>query len=588
MLDELTVRGFGIIEGIEWKPESGLNVITGETGAGKSLVIDAVEALLSGQADEEDIRHGSDEARVEGVFSLENNAKGAPLRALLAERGLAGDDTVLLSADFRRQGRTTPRVNRQAVARSLLRDIGAALVDIHGQSQHLSLLRKEQHREFLDAYAHTLDLRRDFASKAAELHQMEREIQSLSRTEQELARQADLLNFQIDEINRAKLGEGEEPALERELALLASAEKLKAAAYDIYRTIYGDENSLDSASALDRANEAIPAMQQIAETDPSLKPQLAYLEELVHGLEELAREVRAYGDNLSFDPPRLAEVQARLELIRGLKRKYGGSVDEVFRYLARAEAELAGLTSSGERRGQLQAEREKLKKAMGDLASRLSRERGKAAKKLASAVKKELAELNMGRVDFDIALTQEASPDGIPFPDGKLYKFTATGADDIVFIASTNPGEPLKPLDKIASTGEISRFLLALKSALAEADTIPVLIFDEIDIGIGGRSGEVIGRKLWGLSRHHQVICVTHLPQIAAFADAQYRVSKQAAGDRTVSTIEAVKGEARYQELAVMIAGPRYTPAALHTARELIEKAESWKQEAVKGRAHAG
>jgi DNA repair protein RecN (Recombination protein N) len=579
VLDELTVKGFGIIAGIDWKPAAGLNVITGETGAGKSLVIDAVEALLSGQADEEDIRHGSDEARIEGLFQIVDNEKGAPLRELLGEKGLtAEDDAILLTCDFRRQGRTTPRVNRQAVSRSLLRDIGSALVDIHGQSQHLSLLRKEQHREFLDAYAHTLDLRHDFSLKVAELHQMEREIQSLTRSEQELARQTDLLNFQIDEIRRAKPGEEEEAALERELALLTSAEKLKAAAYEIYRTVYGDESSLDAASALDKVNEAVTSMRRIAETDPSMKSKLGYLEEVVHGLEELAREVRTYADNLNFDPTRLEEVQARLEIIRGLKRKYGGSVQAVLHFLAKAEVELEGLTSSGERREKLQQEKEQLKKEMGDLASRLSRERGKAAKKLSSVVKKELAELNMGRVDFDIAITQEISPEGIPCPDGKLYKYGASGVDDIIFMASTNPGEPLKPLDKIASTGEISRFLLALKSALAGADTIPVLIFDEIDIGIGGRSGEIIGKKLWNLARHHQVICVTHLPQIAAFADAQYRVSKQATGARTVSTIEPVRGEARLKELAVMMAGTRYTPAALAAAKELIEKAEGWKK----------
>jgi DNA repair protein RecN (Recombination protein N) len=581
VLDELTVKGFGIIEGIDWRPAEGLNVITGETGAGKSLVIDAVEALLSGQAGEEDIRHGSDEARIEGCFGLADNEKEAPLRELLTEKGLmADDDAVLLTCDFRRQGRTTPRINRQAVARSLLRDIGAVLVDIHGQSQHLSLLRKEQHREFLDAYAHTLDLRHDFSVKAAELHQTEREIQALSRSEQELTRQTDLLNFQIDEIRRAKLGEGEEAALERELNLLTSAEKLKASAYEIYRTVYGDESSLESSSALDKVNDAVTSMRQIAETDPSMKSKLGYLEEVVHGLEELAREVRTYGDNLNFDPLRLEEVQARLELIRGLKRKYGGSVEAVLSYLTKAEAELEGMTSSGERREKLQLEKEQLKKEMGNMAERLSRERGKAAKKLASVVKKELAELNMGRVDFDIAITQETSPEGIPFPDGKLYKYSASGVDDIIFMASTNPGEPLKPLDKIASTGEISRFLLAMKSALAGADTIPVLIFDEIDIGIGGRSGEVIGKKLWKLARHHQVICVTHLPQIAAFADAQYRVSKQATGERTISTIEPVRDEARLKELAVMIAGARYTPAAIAAAKELIEKAEGWKKSA--------
>ncbi len=579
MLDELTVQGFGIIEEINWRPAAGLNIITGETGAGKSLVIDAVEALLSGQADEEDIRHGSDEARIEGVFGLEN---GAPLREMLAEKGLAAQDGIILTCDFRRQGRTTPRVNRQAVARSLLKDIGSALVDIHGQSQHLSLLRQEQHREFLDAYAHTLDLRHDFGLRVGELHRMDQEIKSLSRSEQEIARQTELLNFQIDEIKRAKLETGEDAALERELAVLSSAEKLKAAAYEIYRIIYGDENSLDAASALDKVNEAFLPMKQIVDTDPSLKPQLGSLEEIIHALEELAREVHAYGDNLSFDPQRLDEVQARLELIRGLKRKYGGSIEEVLRYLAKAQAELEGLTFSGERKEKLEAEREQLRKEMGELAARLSRERAKAAKKLAALVKKELGELNMGRVDFNISVSQEKAPDGIPFPDGEKYKFSATGADDIVFMASTNPGEPLKPLDKIASTGEISRFLLALKSALAGADTIPVLIFDEIDIGIGGRSGEVIGKKLWVLSRHHQVICVTHLPQIAAFADAQYRVSKQTAGERTVSTIEAIKGEARLKELAVMIAGPRYTPAALNTARELLGKAEDWKKAAGK------
>jgi DNA repair protein RecN (Recombination protein N) len=582
VLDELTVKGFGIIEEINWKPAAGLNVITGETGAGKSLVIDAVEALLSGQVDEEDIRHGSDEARVEGVFSVDDNENGRPLRGLLAEKGLGAEDEVILTCDFRRQGRTTPRVNRQAVARSLLRDIGAALVDIHGQSQHLSLLRKEQHREFLDAYAHTLVLRHEFALKVAGLRQMEHEIESLSRSEQEIARQTELLSFQIDEIERAKLEAGEDAALERELAVLMSAEKLKAAAYEVYRIVYGDENSIDAASALDRVNQAFPPMKQIVDTDPSLKPQLGSLEEVIHGLEELAREVRSYGDNLSFDPQRLDEAQSRLELIRSLKRKYGGSIEEICRYLAKAQEELEGLTCSGERREKLEAEREQLKKEMGGLAARLSRERSKAAKRLAAAVKKELAELNMGRVDFNISITREISPDGIPFPEGEKYKFSSTGADDIVFMASTNPGEPLKPLDRIASTGEISRFLLALKSALAGADTIPVLIFDEIDIGIGGRSGEVIGKKLWGLARHHQVICVTHLPQIAAFADAQYRVTKQAAGERTVSSIEAIKGEARLKELAVMIAGPRYTPAALNTARELIEKAETWKKDPAK------
>jgi DNA repair protein RecN (Recombination protein N) len=579
MLEELSVKGFGIIEEIKWRPAHGFNVITGETGAGKSLVVDAVEALLSGQAREEDIRHGSNEALIEGVFNLEKKEAKEQLVKLLEEKGLEGDDdALLLSADFRRQGRTTPRVNRQAVSRSLLKEISAALVDIHGQSEHLSLLNKSHHLDFLDAYAHTLEKRRAFALKTGELHQMEREIQSLSRNEQELARHIELLTFQIDELKKADLQEGEEAALTQELTLLTSAEKLKAAAYDIYRILYGDENAMNSSSVIDKAGQAVPMLKQIVDKDPTLQPKLNYLEDAVSGLEELAREIQSYGETLNYDPERLEEVQTRLELLKSFKRKYGSTIGEMLNYLARAEKELSGLANSDERRAALEIEREKLRKELGALAFKLSQERNRAARKLETAVKKELAELGMGRVDFIVAITQEQVAEGIPFPDGKSYKFSGHGADDAAFLASTNPGEPAKALDRIASTGEISRFMLALKSALAEADTIPILIFDEIDIGIGGRSGEVIGQKLWKLSLHHQVICVTHLPQIAAFADAQYRVTKQTTGERTASHIETLDKEMRFKELAMMIGGPKYTASALNAAKELIENAEGWKR----------
>ncbi|HJX13700.1 MAG TPA: DNA repair protein RecN [Dehalococcoidales bacterium] len=575
MLYQLTVKGFGIIERIAWQPAAGLNVITGETGAGKSLVVDAVEALLSGRVQEDDIRHGTDEACIEGVFKVPRGA----LRGLLAGKGLEADeDSLVISGDFRRQGRATPRVNRQVVSRALLQGIGAALVDIHGQSEHLSLLHEEQHLDFLDAYARTRDLRREFAARAAELHQAEREIQALSRSEQDLARQKELLGFQTEEIRRAALRAGEDGELETELARLVAAEKLKAASYEIYSIIYGDESISASPSAVDRVGEALSALRQVVETDPSMKDKLGYLEEVLHGLEEMAREVRAYGDSLNHDPRQIEEVQARLELIRSLKRKYGGSIEGVLKYLAGAEAELAGLTSSGERRRQLEAEKEELRGRMGALAAQLSERRQQAAEKLAAAVKRELADLDMAQVEFAVSITREPSPEGIPLPDGGTYRFDARGIDVVVFIASTNPGEPAKPLDKIASTGEISRFMLALKSALAGADTIPVLIFDEIDIGVGGRSGEIIGRKLWNLSRHHQVICVTHLPQIAAFADAHYSVSKRTLGVRTVSTISVLEGYSRLAELAVMIGGPGTTASARNAAADLIQRAERWKK----------
>jgi DNA repair protein RecN (Recombination protein N) len=584
VLDELTVKGFGIIEEINWKLARGLNIITGETGAGKSLVVDAVEALLSGQVREEDIRHGAEEARIEGVFSVTEGKGADALKELLTEKGLEPEgDTLIITCDFRREGRTTPRVNRHAVSRALLQDIGNALVDIHGQSEHISLLRRSQHLDFLDAYAHTLDLRRDFSVKVTALHQMEREIKSLTRSEQEIARQIELLTFQVEEIKRAKLHEGENVELEKELTLLMSAEKLKASSYEVYGIIYGEDGAAASTSAVDRLGEALTSMRRIVETDPSLQKQLNYLEEALHGLEETARDVRAYGENLSYDPQRLEEVQNRLELIKTLERKYGGTIAAVLEYLEKAETELNGITNSGERRVQLQAEQKALKNEMGSFAAKLSKKRSQAALKLATAVKKELADLSMARVDFAVAITQAQDPEGIPLPDGVSYRFSASGIDDVYFEASTNPGEPRKPLDKIASTGEASRFLLAMKSALAEADTIPVLIFDEVDIGVGGRSGEVIGRKLWSLARTHQVICVTHLPQIAAFADAHFSVSKRTTGGRTVSNIESLRGEARVKELAAMLGGPQYTGSALTAAGELIEKAEAWGKGAAKG-----
>lgn len=578
MLVELTVKNYGIIEEAGWSPAAGFNVITGETGAGKSLVVDAVEALLTGQVNETDIRYGSEAAWIEGIFRIADNRSSVVTEKLLSEKGLASDDdTLLVSCDFRRQGRAAPRVNRRAVSRALLRDITASLLDIHGQSQHLSLLNKDRHLDYLDAYAHTRELREDFGAGVRELHDIEREIQKLSASERDMERQKELLKFQIDEIKRAELQSGEEERLEREQALLTSAEKLKAAAYEIYRTIYGDENAMTSSSAVDKLNDTLPAMRQIASDDAAMKPRLDYLEDMVHGLEEMARDVYSYGEKLNDDPQRLEEVQNRLELIKGFQRKYGDSIEDMLDYLKKAEGELESLSFSGERRRELEEKRAQLRTGMGKMAADLSGKRNDAAAELARAVMKECRELSMDRVEFQVSVKRETSSDGIPLPDGGFYKYDGNGVDIVEYMASTNPGEPLKSLDKIASTGEISRFLLAMKSALAEADNIPVLIFDEIDIGVGGRSGEVIGRKLWKLSRNHQVICVTHLPQIAAFADVQFNVSKESSGERTISTIKALDGESRLKEIAVMIGGSQYASSTLDAARELLEKAAEWK-----------
>ena len=578
MLFELSVRNFGIIEKITWKPSAGLNVITGETGAGKSLVVDAVEALLSGQASDEDIRTDTDEAEIEGVFGLPANEGKSRLGSLLVEKELASDqDTLIFSCVFRRQSRTTPRVNRQAVPRALLREIGTFLVDIHGQSSHLSLLERDRHLDFLDGFAHTRALRQEFGDKAAELNQAERELRELAGKEKDISQRTELLNFQVDEIVRAELVDGEEAELETELAILTSAEKLKESAYEVTTLLSGDDDTLSPSSAINRLSDALPLLGRMLETDPSLKAQHDRLEGMAYELADMAREIREYGEGLDFNPERLDEIHQRLELIRTFKRKYGSSIAAVLEYLEDAQKELDGLTFSGERKEQLENDIVRMREELGSLASRLSEERRQAAERLETAVKKELDDLEMDGVVFRVSIRQEPGEEGIPFPDGNVYRYSATGADEVEFMASTNPGEAVKPLAKIASTGEISRFMLALKCALAEADTIPVLVFDEIDIGVGGRSGEIIGRKLWDLSRTHQVTCVTHLPQIAAFADSHYSVTKASAGERTVSTIRTLIDDERLTELAVMLSGTTVTETSRNAARELMQKADEWK-----------
>ncbi len=579
MLIALNVSNFGIIEQINWRPGQGLNVITGETGAGKSLVIDAVETLLSGKTGDDVIRHGEDEAFLEAVFDITEEANHSSLYKLLAGNGLLepGEHLVVISGGIHRRGRSAFRVNGKTVSRGLLNHIGNLLVDIHGQSEHLSLLNRDFHIDFLDAYAHTTEFRSRFGDKVIRLLHIEQELKAINEQEKERTRQEEFLRFQIDELRRADLNEGEEEALEKEKIIHASSEKLKAAAYEAYKAIYGDDSSPSGTSALEKLNEARRAVQNLTELDDTLKPQLEYLQEVENGLMDVAHDIRSYHDRVEYDPQRLQEVEFRLEIIRDLKRKYGQTIAEMLGYLEKAEQQLVDINTFEERRTQLEEEKSSLKSEMGDIASKLSNKRADAAKKLMNEVNNELRELNMAQVEFEVSITRNESEEGIPFPDGNSYTFTKGGADEVEFRASTNPGEPLKPLAIVASTGEISRFMLALKNALAEADNIPVLIFDEIDIGIGGRSGEIVGKKLWKLSCRRQVICITHLPQIAVFADTHYSVNKKAAGSRTTSMIEILEGNERLKEVSVMLSGPQHTETAMKNARELMEKAITWK-----------
>ena len=584
MLLELKVRNLGIIEAIDLNLNLGFNVITGETGVGKSLVVDAIEALLSGRLDEDDIRHEANVTQLEGVFTLPKNGSRLVIRDILARSGVDNDEEILvISCEFRRQGRDVFRVNRNVVPRSLLQKVGGLLVDIHGQSNHLSLLSREFQLIFLDSYARSTALQQSFHTKATELNQIDQEINMLEQRDRETARQEEFLSFQIDEIKRAGLREGEDKQLEQQRNILMSCEKLKESSYQAYKSLYGDESSIPSISALDKLNEAISEMRKLVDLDTTLVNQLKFLENTAEGIQEIVRDIHSYSERLEYDPAQLEAVELRLEGIRNLERKYGHTIVDVINHAKKLEQQLAEISQLSEKLVQLEEKRNELKEKTGRLAFKLSEIRCTAAKKLEAEVRKELQELNMSQVECQVSIRKQQAEEGIPLPDGKTYTFNKDGVDNVEFVASTNPGEPAKPLAKIASTGEISRFMLALKSALAEVDTIPVLVFDEIDIGVGGRSGEIIGKRLFALSRNRQVICVTHLPQIAAFADTHYNVRKVTSDSRVVSTSETLNGEHRTKEIAVMLTGPHYTETTLNNARELLEKASIWKETYSKG-----
>jgi DNA repair protein RecN (Recombination protein N) len=573
----LTVKDLGIIENIHWKPCDGLNVITGETGAGKSLIIDAIELLLTGNSNDDIIRSGANETRIEGIFSLSPKNNSSHLRALLQEKDLISDkETLILTCVIRKNKPAIIKINGQAVTKYFLRQIGELLIDIHGQSDHLSLLDKKQNTYFLDAYAHTLEFRKNFVFKLAQLNEILSELNILSQKELDSVRQEEFLRFQIEEIKRADLHEEEDEELEKERHIISHSEKLREYSEQVYQSLYEGSPSQYSSSALTKVNEALKALKKLVELDPNLTQQLNYLDKSIYGIEEVARDIHSYAETIQDNPSRLDEIESRLELIRNLKRKYGKTISEILSYFKMAELELEGFRDSFDKQIRLKQQKETLKLELGLLAMELSQKRSQAAANLVLSVEKELETLQMSQMKFEVLLSHIPSPEGIGV-EGEYFAFNNDGIDNVEFLVSSNPGELLKPIAKIASTGELSRFTLALKGVLSEADNIPVLLFDEIDIGIGGRSGDIIGKKLWALSRNHQVICVTHLPQIAVYADNQFYVNKNFLGDRTTSSLEQLSYDQRLKEIAAMLDGSDFGETALKNAAELINKAQVWK-----------
>ena len=580
MLAEIDIANFAIIDRLHLTLVGGFNVLTGETGAGKSIVIDAVGTILGGKTSSEFVRGGAEQAHVEGIFALPSDGVGEELASVLAEHGLAPEDgTLILSRDVYRSGRTVARINGRAVPQSVLQQVGEALVDIHGQSEHMSLLRSAYQLDLLDEYAGLRGLRARLATEVTELRRLRRELERLISDERELARRSDLLRFQVNEIEAARLHAGEEDDLEHERTLLANAEKLAASADAAYRALYAGEG--ESPAAADRLGEATAALADLARLDPSLRAQAEAIENAAYQVEEVGRAMRNYRDNVEFNPARLQAVEERLDLIFTLKRKYGSSIEEILAYGRQAASELEALTHGEEHRAELLGREAQVLRQAGRLAAELSAARREASRSLSRAVEGELADLNMKRARFEVALEQVQAPDGVPLDEAPVsprYVCDTTGVDRATFLISPNPGEPLKSLAKIASGGEMSRLSLALKTVLSRADRISTLIFDEVDVGVGGRSGSVVGEKLCGLAGGHQVICVTHLPQIACYADAHFRVVKEVGEARTATKVELLSAEGRVDELAAMLAGPKAGASARQSARELVDAAKQWKE----------
>jgi DNA repair protein RecN (Recombination protein N) len=553
MLVELNVENFAVVEKLSLRLEPGFNVLTGETGAGKSILIDAVAGLLGARLGPEFVRAGADAARVEGVFNV-----GAELTPELAELGVEPDDgAVIVSRDVPANGRGVARVNGRAVPTATLAQLAPRLVDIHGQTDNLSLLRASAQLLLLDAFGGLDAERQAVAERVGELRRARRERESLQRDERELARTLDLLRFQADEIEAAKLQAGEDDELASERELLVNASRLIELGETAYAALY--EGADEVRPAVELLGQAADALAELARVDPTQEALAGQVRDLALQAGELAREVRAYRDRVDVDPALLAQVEERLELLRTLKRKYGATIDEVVQFQARVSEQIVELENSESRVAELLAREAELDQAIGAIAEALSTKRRAAAERLSTRVEEELRFLNMASARFAIAIERAEQPD-------------LTGFDRVEFQVAPNPGEPLRSLAKIASGGETARLMLALKAALAEVDDVPVLIFDEVDAGVGGRSGHVIGEKLAELSRNHQVLCVTHLPQVASYADAHFRIVKSVEGERTRTSVERLADDARIEELAAMLGG---TEHGVEQARALLELARS-------------
>ncbi|MDO5396379.1 MAG: DNA repair protein RecN [bacterium] len=551
MLQSLNIKNIAVIEKLKVDFHGGVTAFTGETGAGKSIIIDSINMILGARTSRELVRYGADRAMVQAVFD------GSPeIYRLLEENDIDADDgDIIITRTLTKDGKSSARINDTVVTLAVLREAADKLINIHGQHDNQALLTPEKHINFLDSYAADAAALERYREIYKRMRGLKKKIASLALDEKEKMQRIDLLEYQVKEITEARLIPGEEAELMQQRELLENAEQISKAAAEAYANLYEME---EAQSAYDSISIAVNALSEISDVSPVIRGIYEQLSEAMYAVEDAAHEVRDFASEVEYDPRALEEVGERLDLISRLKKKYGSTIEEINEYGKKAARELASIEDAGELTEELRAELEKTIKELKQAGISLSSIRRKAAKALGGEIEKALSELDMEKAKFSVCVetTKSYEPNGI---------------DRVEFMISTNPGEPLKPLVKIASGGELSRVMLAVKSILAGSDSVGTLIFDEIDTGVSGSAAVKIAKKLRSIGKTKQVICITHLPQMTAAADNHYLIKKNTEGEMASTTLTELDLQGRIEEIARIIDGENASDTARRHAMEMLE-----------------
>ena len=547
MLSLLHIENIAVIERSDISFDKGFNILTGETGAGKSIVIDAISAILGERAYRDMIRTGADKASVRAVFT------DVPHLDWFDEHGVEYDSETVIQREIHLDGKNVCRVNGSLVTVSILRKLGIQLINIHGQHDSASLFDENNHLQFLDDFASNEDLRADYGEKFQAVAALRREIDRMSMDESEKLRRMETLRYQIEEISKAELEPGEDEALENRRRLLQNAEKLSNGMDAAVDCLYGGDDTDGAASLLAEAERELARLARFTDAFSELHDRVA---DLMYQVQDVAEEVRSARDDLSYSADELEQIESRLDVIHRLRRKYGATCEDILAYLEKAKQELDEIEFADDHVERLRVKLKKAEKTAWDAAMTVRASRKKAAEELSGRILSELAQLDMPRVQFSCVFTE--------------LELTPNGADAVAFYMSANAGEALKPMNKVASGGELARIMLAMKNVLAEQDKVPTLIFDEVDTGVSGRAAQKVAEKLRSVSHNKQVLCVTHLPQLAALASTHLLIAKEERGGRTYTTVTPLDREGRKRELARIIGGANITEITLKSAEEML------------------